>query len=99
MHTNTAVAVAIVMTVGAMRVGRRDDNGGAAIATLRAIHSAQETFASWCAAGRYAPSLESLATPPRGTSTGFIALDLGTSRFYDVMLAPGPEAQPVDSAS
>jgi len=69
-----ANTVVFVVAVGSARVGKQGDDGAAAhaIAILRAIHSAQQTFASLCAAGRYAASLSGLVTAPKGSSTGFL---------------------------
>jgi hypothetical protein len=80
----------------------KSDGGGEAhaLGALRAIHSAQETFASSCAAGGYAASLDGLATPPTGASTGFVSpgLDIPTSG-YTVALEPRPEAPRLETAS
>ena len=46
-----------------------------AIARLRAILSAQATFAATCAGGFYAPNLTALTTPTDGLSTGFMGED------------------------
>lgn len=50
------------------------------IAGLRAIYSAQQTFASFCGAGAYAATLDGLRTPPPGGgSSGFIGPSVGTA--------------------
>ena len=54
-------------------------NEGSSIGSLRAINSAQSTYAASCGSGFYAPSLVSLATPPTvGGGDGFVGTDLGT---------------------
>ena len=51
----------------------------AAISALRAIGSAQSTFAASCGSGFFAPTLALLGTPPTGsTSSAFIGADLNT---------------------
>ena len=74
-------------------VMRRDSSQGAgAIGYLRAIHSAQQTFAFVCGAGLCAASLDDLQVPTPGTSTGFIAPHVATeSMGYTFALdAVGP---------
>jgi hypothetical protein len=68
-----------------------------AIAKLRAIHSAQQLFASSCGGGAFAPSLNDLRARPRGAASGFIAEGLGegveASTFgYTVTIEPRPTA-------
>jgi type II secretory pathway pseudopilin PulG len=50
-----------------------------AMASLRAINSAQLTYALTCGAGFYAPSLSRLGTSPPGSNEGFIGGGLGTA--------------------
>ena len=69
-----------------------------AIGSLRAINSAQATFAASCGNGFYAPSLALLATPPTaGGGEGFIGTDLASDpsmkSSYSVALTAGPAAQ------
>jgi prepilin-type N-terminal cleavage/methylation domain-containing protein len=47
-------------------------NEGNAVASLRTIHSAQAAYASTCAAGGYAQTLEDLAKVPPGDAVGFV---------------------------
>ncbi len=54
-----------------------------AIATLRAINSAQSTYASSCGGGSYAPSLAMLGTAPVvGGGEAFVAPDLDTDPSF-----------------
>ena len=55
---------------------RMSGNESSAIGSLRAINSAQSTFASSCARGNYADSLVGLATPPTAGTEAFISTDL-----------------------
>ncbi len=68
--------VAAIAVPGLLRA-RISGNEAAAIGSLRAIISAEVSYASSCAAGGYAVTLEDLARPPRGTAEGFISTDLG----------------------
>jgi len=47
-------------------------NEGAAVASLRTIHSAQAAFASTCGGGGYAQTLDDLARPAMGSTVGFV---------------------------
>ena len=66
-----------------------------AIASLRAINSAQAIYAASCGRGFYAPSLSNLATPPTTAvdGDGFIGEDLATDPAlksgYSITLTPG----------
>src|SRR4051812_49260387 len=78
------VAVAIIGIVAAIATpellrARAAGNEASAIASLRAIHSAQATYASTCARGGYAQSLVDLATPPPGGNAGFVSPDLAVN--------------------
>src|SRR6267142_2546592 len=50
-----------------------------AIGSLRAINSAQLTYALTCGAGFYSPNLTTLGTAPPGSSESFISTALGIS--------------------
>ena len=72
-------------------------NEASAIGSLRAINSAQSTFAASCGSGFYAESLSLLATPPTvGGGDGFIGTDLSTDpsvkRGYSIALTHGGHA-------
>ena len=66
----------VTLAVGSVRAPGQFDTGpgeAAAIGALRAINSAQSTYASSCGASGYSQSLEALAAPPRGGTVGFIS--------------------------
>jgi prepilin-type N-terminal cleavage/methylation domain-containing protein len=96
------IVVAIVGIVAAIAVpgllrARMSGNEASAIGSLRAINSAQSTFASSCGSGFYAPSLVRLSTPPTvGGGDGFIGTDLSTDpsvkSSYTVSLTAGAAA-------
>jgi type IV pilus assembly protein PilA len=78
------VVVAIVGIVAAIATpellrARVAGNEASAIASLRAIHSGQATYASTCARGGYAQSLTDLATPPSGGTAAFVSPDLAAN--------------------
>ncbi|HWF87059.1 MAG TPA: hypothetical protein VG222_19515 [Vicinamibacterales bacterium] len=50
-----------------------------AIGSMRAINSAELTYALTCGSGFYAPNLTTLGTPPAGSQEAFIAPGLGTA--------------------
>ena len=77
------VAVAIIGIVAAIATpellrARVAGNEASAIASLRAIHSGQATYASSCAHGGYAQSLDDLAIPPAG-SAAFVSPDIAAN--------------------
>ena len=77
------IVVAIIGIIAAIAVpgllrARISGNEASAIGSLRAISSAQSTFAASCANGMYANSLTTLGTGPSGGSA-FISPDLGAS--------------------
>jgi prepilin-type N-terminal cleavage/methylation domain-containing protein len=84
--------IAAIAIPGLMRA-RMAGNEASAIGSLRAINSAQATYASSAAAGGYAISLVTLATPCNGVGQGFISLDLSldpsVKSGYTVTLAVG----------
>ena len=96
------IVVAIIGIVAAIAVpgllrARMSGNEASAIGSLRAINSAQSTYAASCGSGFYAPTLESLGTPPTvGGGDGFVGTDLGTDpstkSSYTMTLSAGAVA-------
>jgi prepilin-type N-terminal cleavage/methylation domain-containing protein len=77
------IVVAIIGIIAAIAVpgllrARISGNEASAIGSLRAISSAQSTFAASCANGMYAQTLDILGTGPSGGSA-FISPDLGAA--------------------
>ena len=75
------IVVAIIGIIAAIAVpgllrARQAGNEASAIGSLRAINSAQATYAAACGNGFYSPSLLNLGTAPAG-GTPFISPDLG----------------------
>jgi type IV pilus assembly protein PilA len=74
------IVVAIIGIIAAIAIpgllrARISGNEASAIGSLRAVGSAQSTFAASCAKGLYAPTLVALSSGPSGGSA-FISLDL-----------------------
>jgi prepilin-type N-terminal cleavage/methylation domain-containing protein len=79
------IVVAIIGIIAAIAVpgllrARMSGNEASAIGSLRAINSAESTFASSCAQGAYAITLKDLGTPPTaaGATQAFISPDIAT---------------------
>jgi len=68
-----------------------------AIGSMRAINSAQLTYALTCGNGFYAPNLTTLGTAPAGSREAFISPDLGSADVviksnYTIQVAAAPFA-------
>jgi type IV pilus assembly protein PilA len=94
------IVVAIIGIIAAIAVpgllrARMSGNEASAIGSVRAINSANATYASSCAGGGYAISLVNLALAPSG-GTSFISPDLNLNPTvksgYSVLLATGLSA-------
>jgi type IV pilus assembly protein PilA len=77
------IVVAIIGIIAAIAVpgllrARMSGNEASAIGSLRAINSAQATYASACAQGNYATTLAALATAPVANGQAFISPDLAS---------------------
>lgn len=80
------IIVAVVCIVSAIAVpglmrARMAGNESSAIGSLRAIQSAQMTYAASCGYGFFAPSMPNLATPPPGTQAAFIGPGLNLNNI------------------
>lgn len=73
------IAIIAGIAIPALLQGRIRANETAAIASLSAIRSAQSAFASTCAQGGFAQSLNDLARPPAGSQQSFISEPLGAN--------------------
>ena len=67
------IVIAIIAVIAALAIpgllrARISGNEASAIGSLRAISSAQSTFAASCANGQYAQGLDTLGTGPSGGS-------------------------------
>jgi type IV pilus assembly protein PilA len=66
------IAVLATIAFPIMLRARITSNEGVAVAALRTIHSAEAAYASACASGGYAQTLDDLAKVPPGTTVGFV---------------------------
>jgi len=87
--------VAAIAVPGLMRA-RMSGNEASAIGSLRAVNSAEASYASSCGQGAYAGSLADLGKPPEAGTEGFISADLTTDPSsksgYVIALTPGAAA-------
>ena len=96
--------VAAIATPSLLRA-RMSGNEASAIGSLRSIVSGEASYASSCARGGYAITLEDLASPPAGATQGFISPDLQTTGVtksgYTVSLAKdaAPDVSDIGSAA
>jgi type IV pilus assembly protein PilA len=97
------LVVAIIGVIAAIAIpgllrARMAGNEASAIGSLRAIDSAQSTFAAGCANGNYAQTLDDLAKPPVGGGDAFISPDLRTNGIsksgYLITVAAGATLLP-----
>jgi type II secretory pathway pseudopilin PulG len=102
------VVVAIIGVIAALAIpgllrARMAANEAVAIGSMRAITTAQSTFASGCAMGGYAQSLADLARAPAGSNAGFISPDLNANGIvksgYVMNAGPGLVATVVVAAA
>src|SRR2546429_2706900 len=75
------IVVAIIGIIAAIAVpgllrARMSGNEASAIGSLRAVNSAESTYASSCAGGGYAVKLADLAKTPPSSTSAFISPDL-----------------------
>jgi type IV pilus assembly protein PilA len=100
------IVVAIIGIIAAIAVpgllrARMSGNEASAIGSMRAINSAQVTFAASCGGGGYAVDLADLAKPPTASATSdpFISKDLNANAVkksgYEFALADGAVVQDV----
>jgi prepilin-type N-terminal cleavage/methylation domain-containing protein len=73
------IAILAGIAIPAFLQARMRTNESAAIGSLSAIRSAQATYASTCADGGFAQSLNDLARPPAGGTQSFISEPLGAN--------------------
>ena len=95
------IVVGLITTISAIAVpsllrARVAGNEGSAIASLRAISSAQSAYAASCGSGFYTPTLVLLGTPPSAGDDPYIGADLNTDpsskSAYTMTLTAGSAA-------
>lgn len=62
-----------------LQKARQEGNMASALGSMRAIISAQITYAATCGSGFYSPNLVNLGVPAAGTTEGFVSPDLATA--------------------
>ena len=85
------IVIAIIGIIAAIAVGmlmraKMASNEASAIGSLRAINSAQLTYAASCGGSGFAASLDDLANMPNGTDAPFISPDLATTPMHEERL-------------
>lgn len=102
------IVVAIIGIIAAIAVpgllrARMSGNEASAIGSLRAINSAESTFASSCGSGGYAQSLADLSKAPTAGGQAFVGPDLKTDPSvksgYSVSLAKETGAADITPAA
>jgi prepilin-type N-terminal cleavage/methylation domain-containing protein len=88
------IVVAIIGIIAAIAVpgllrARMSGNEASAIGSMRAVNSAQSTFASSCANGNYAADLTTLIALPPNSNAGFVSPDLDPANPNAQGLTPG----------
>jgi type IV pilus assembly protein PilA len=91
------IVVAIIGIIAAIAVpgllrARMSGNEASAIGSMRALNSAESTFASSCANGNYATFLADLILPPANSNAGFVSPDLDPAVNGTAALGGGNDA-------
>jgi len=91
------IVVAIIGIIAAIAVpgllrARMSGNEASAIGSMRAINSAESTYASSCANGNYAVSLADLIKPPATSNAGFVSPDLDPAVNVGIINGGGNDA-------
>jgi prepilin-type N-terminal cleavage/methylation domain-containing protein len=90
------IGVLTAIVVPGLISARRSGNHASAVASLRAVSSAQRTFSTSCGFGNFATDLIQLGTAPASGGEAFISPDLGyattaSKSGYDIYLAGGAD--------
>lgn len=91
------IGVLSAIAIPRMSAAKAAAGSASAVGSLRAINSAELTFALTCGNGFYAPNLSTLGTPPAGSREPFITQGLGASNAvsksgYVIQVAAVPYA-------
>jgi prepilin-type N-terminal cleavage/methylation domain-containing protein len=102
------IVVAIISILAAIAVpgllrARMSGNEASAIGSMRAINSAQVTYAATCGGDGYAQDLADLAKPPANGYDPFVGADLAANGVlksgYNISLAAGANSVPVRTSA
>ena len=91
------IALLCSIALPRLLLARQSAAASSAIGSMRAINSAQLTYALTCGSGFYAPNLTTLGTPPPGSHEPFIGGGLGSAdsvikSTYSIQLSATPFA-------
>jgi Tfp pilus assembly protein PilE len=91
------IGVVASVAMPSLLQARQTAGAASAIGSMRAVTSAQLTFALTCGSGFYAPGLKTLGTPPPGSNQPFIGGGLGTGTtvirsMYQIQMSAVPFA-------
>ena len=91
------IGVLATIALPRLLLARQSAGSASAIGSMRAINSAQLTFALTCGGGFYAPNLTTLGNPPPASHEAFISANLGsadtvTKSGYIIQLTATPFA-------
>jgi type II secretory pathway pseudopilin PulG len=70
------IGIISIIAMPRLLLARQSANASSAISTMRAIDSAQLTFALTCGGGFYAPKLTTLGVAPPGSNQAFLSPDV-----------------------
>jgi len=73
------IGVLSIIALPRLLYAKQSAGAASAIGAMRAINSAQLTFALTCGGGFYAPKLTTLGTPPPGSAEAFLSPNMTTS--------------------
>jgi type IV pilus assembly protein PilA len=92
------IGIVSAISIPAMLRARRTGNEAAAIGSLRALNSAQTSYAAAAAKGGFSPTLATLAAACPGSAVGFISPDLATDPSvksgYTITMAASASSSP-----
>jgi type IV pilus assembly protein PilA len=92
------IGIIMAIAVPAMLRARRTGNEAAAIGSLRALNSAESSYAAAAGKGGFSPLLATLATPCPGSNAAFISPDLSIDPAiksgYTITMAPSATSSP-----
>ena len=91
------IAIIAGIALPRLLLAKQAAGSASAIGSMRAINSAQLTYALTCGAGFYAPDLPTLGTAPGGAREAFVSADLGANATvmksgYTIQLTATPFA-------
>lgn len=92
------IGIVSAISVPAMLRARRSGNEASAIGSLRALNSAENSYAAAAGKGGFSPTLATLAAACPGSSVGFISPDLATDPSiksgYTITMAASASSAP-----